>query len=104
LGHGDGVANIVEYATGLDPNDASESSALNIASSLTHPGELEVTFPRIVDPALTYTLQGTKDLLPNNWLTTWTGGGTANDLVVIPESMWPSNQPRYFFRLVVSHE
>lgn len=99
----DGTLNLIEYATGLDPNNSSESEALQVGPSQTNPGEMEVTFDRILDPTLDYTLEGTNDLGATSWPEIWSGTGASAEPVVIPESMWPSNQTEYFFRLKVSY-
>jgi len=98
----DGISNLLEYATGLDPNDPSDRRVLEITSSSTNPDELEVRFNRIVDPALSYDLQGSDTLLPNDWASVFTAVGAASDTVIIPESTW-GDEPRYFFRLQVDY-
>ena len=98
---GDGISNLLEYAVGLNPNDSSESSVLDIVQSATNPDELEVRFNRIADPAIHYILQGSNTLLPDDWTTILSTTGTANGTVVAPESSWPA-ESKYFFRLEVT--
>lgn len=98
----DGVVNLLEYATGLNPNDPSEFSVIKIQESLANPGQLEVTFDRIEDPSLTYTLQGSETLLPDDWDPIWTETGTAAETITRPQSEWP-NQDNYFLRLQVNY-
>ena len=100
---GDGLANLLEYATGLDPNNAADSCVLEVTPSPTNATEQVVTFNRIADSSLTYTLEGTNDLSLVNWTTVSTTTGSAAGPVTIPQSAWPSNQARYFFRLVVGY-
>ena len=98
----DGVSNLLEYATGLNPNDPTDHCVLEIASSPTNPEELEVRFNRITDSALSYELQGSDTLLPNDWDSVFTTTGLADDTVTIPESEW-GDEARYFFQLQVSY-
>ncbi|MGJ8724274.1 MAG: LamG-like jellyroll fold domain-containing protein [Roseibacillus sp.] len=99
----DGLANLVEYATNLNPNDSSDSCAFQIASSPTNPDELQVTFHRIADANLSYMVEGSPDLSASSWSTIWNSFGNSAGLVTLPEALWPSNEPTYFLRLKVSN-
>ena len=74
-----------------------------IRHSLTNVGELEVTFNRIADSNLTYTLSSSDDLTPGSWSSIWTGTGTSAGTVTVPESAWPNSESQHFFRLEVSY-
>ena len=99
---GDGVANFVEYATGLNPNEASDSSVLEMRESSTNPGELEVVFNTIADSTLSYTLEGSDTLHANDWESLKTVIGADEEPVVTAESEWPDHA-NYFFRLRVNY-
>jgi fibronectin-binding autotransporter adhesin len=60
---GDGIDNLVEYATNTSPV-ASNASAV-VAG--TNAGRLTLTFPRIDDPTLRYTVEGRDDLVTGTW-------------------------------------
>lgn len=62
---GDGLANLVEYATHTSPVAANFSP---VAAGL-QSGHLTLTFPRIDDPALRYTVEGRDDLTSGSWTT-----------------------------------
>ena len=100
---GDGVANLLEYATGLDPKNPQESCALEMIPWPVNPNLLAVTFNRIADPDLTYTLAATADFSDGNWPALLTIPGTAAAPVTTPETIWGVNSPRFFFRLEVSY-
>jgi hypothetical protein len=97
----DGVSNLLEYATGLNPNDASDSRILELKHSLSSPGELEISFDTIDDSSLRYTLQESDTLLPDDWDPIWSGTGSGDETIVIPQSAWPDLNA-CFFRLEVS--
>jgi len=97
----DSDGNLLEYATGLDPNDPSDRRVLEITSSSTNPDELEVRFNRIFDPALNYNLQGSSTLLQDDWDSLILTTGAENDTVIVPQSVW-GNEAQYFFRLQVN--
>ncbi|MGJ8653632.1 MAG: carbohydrate-binding protein [Opitutaceae bacterium] len=94
----DGILNLIEYATGTDPNSPS------IASFTIQPSAgsgLEVSFDRILDPSLNYIVEGTDNLGSVIWDPIWTGTGASADEVVVPDTLWPSGV-KYFLRLSVS--
>ncbi|MEY4489173.1 MAG: hypothetical protein RIQ79_1681 [Verrucomicrobiota bacterium] len=62
---GDGIPNLVEYATGTDPTVANSSPV----TAGTSGGHLTLTFPRIDDPLITYTVKGRDDLIAGTWTT-----------------------------------
>lgn len=96
----DGTLNLIEYATGTDPNTPGPSP-LSIRPAMPGPG-MELAFDRINDPSLNYFIEGTDDLSAIPWSPVWSGTGTSEGTVTIPENAWPSGHSRYFFRLGVS--
>jgi rhamnogalacturonan endolyase len=69
---GDGVSNLLEYATGSDPTlTSSPPDQLSVSGSY-----LQLTFPRIADPALTYTVSASADLA--SWTGIWSSTGPSN--------------------------
>mgnify|MGYP001821583489 CR=1 FL=1 len=99
----DGIVNLIEYATGLDPNVSQATRPIEMRWNAGET-ELEVVFNRIDDSLLNYVLQSTDDLSSTDWDPVWSGTGTANESVSVPESAWPSGQPSYFFRLKISRD
>ena len=99
---GDGVSNLLEYATGSDPTTA---GAEPLSFENNTDGLLEVSFSRINDSSLTYELESSSDLKANSWESIWTGQGTAVDTITVSRDDWPSEvsqSPRSFFRLKVN--
>lgn len=99
----DGVANLVEYATGSDPKIAGAA-----AYSTARAGNfLALTYTRIADTSLTYTVQGSSDLV--TWTTVSTDNnpstGAANlaGQVTVTDTVSTSGAPRRFLRLKVSY-
>ncbi len=92
----DGLFNLLEYATGTDPN-IPNGPPLSIG-----PG-MELSFDRIADPSLNYLIEGTDDLAAPTWAPVWSGTGSSAGTVTVPEAAWPSGHDFYFFRLGVSY-
>jgi autotransporter-associated beta strand protein len=61
----DGIPNLVEYATNTNPTIAGPS----VITAGTSGGHLTLTFPRIDDPTITYTVKGRDDLVTGSWTT-----------------------------------
>ncbi|MEP4077857.1 InlB B-repeat-containing protein [Haloferula sp.] len=97
----DGTANLLEYATGTDPNTPGPSP-LTIGP-VSGGSDLELRFDRILDPSLNYLIEGTDNLEALSWDPVWSGTGTSAGPVPIPEAAWPSGHDYYFFRLGVSY-
>jgi|GEM_PF-3334238 len=108
---GDGIPNLLEYATNTSPV-AANISPLVVANV---GGRLALTFTRISDPAVTYLVQGTNDLgstwttitpfsgtNPTTGFTPSTPSATETETVQIVDSELLSAQPRRFLRLQVS--
>lgn len=94
----DGVTNLLEYALGTDPTFASAPGYQAQADS----GMLRLTFNRIADPLLAYTVQGSSTLAA--WDDIWTSTGTANTPgpVTVADPAALSSFPRRFLRLRVT--
>jgi len=60
----DGISNLIEYATNTSPIAANGPVVVQGINA----DRLTLTFPRIDDPALTYTVQGRNDLVAGSWL------------------------------------
>ena len=99
---GDGVSNLIEYATGSDPNDASDSQAVEVGRSLANPDELVISFNTIADPSLTYLLQASESLQPDDWETLFPTNSGGQSTIVITPSMLSDHSHR-FFRLLVTN-
>jgi fibronectin type 3 domain-containing protein len=99
----DGITNLIEYATGTEPLTANAAPALVLGQAA---GRLTVTFNRIADPLITYTVRGNNDLA-NAWTETpvFTSTGTENvaDTQVISDSVLISAQPKRFLRLEITY-
>lgn len=98
----DGRANLFEYATGTEPRVADSGPAAVLGQA---DGKLTLTFTRIADAALTYTVRGSSDLA-SAWMETpvFTSTGAANLAATVTaiDSVTVSTQPRRFPRLAVS--
>jgi autotransporter-associated beta strand protein len=101
---GDGLSNVLEYATGGDPTLAAPA---NITTGRS--GEfLTLTYTRIADPALTYSVEGTNDLA-----TTWLevddvlganpATGSAAGSVTVVDTVSVATAGKRFLRLRVTY-
>lgn len=100
---GDGVPNLVKYATGLSPLTSSPNSPATVARS----GDgtrMEITFNRIADPTLTYTVEAADDV-NGSWSPIWTSSGSSNmaGKVTVQDTALVQDKPRRFLRLTVQH-
>lgn len=93
---GDGVSNLLEYALGTNPSSAASVSTPSLQSTGTN---LQLSFTRLSDPYLTYTVQGSSDLL--SWSDVWSGSGVAGPITVTDTAGLAVN-PRRFLRLRVT--
>ena len=101
---GDERANLLEYATGTSPwvPDAGPAVTPGLSPDGT---KLTLTFNRIADPALTYTVEATNDLTISPWPeTVWTGAGAANTAgsVTITDTAAIATHPHRFLRLRIT--
>jgi hypothetical protein len=99
---GDGCSNLLEYATGSDPNNAGAGSA-TVLGKTADGTRLTLTFTRIADSSLTYTVQATNSLA-STWTDIWSSTGAANTAgsVTVPDVEDISSNPKRFLRLKVS--
>ena len=97
----DGVLNLVEYATGTNPN--TPGGAPFVIRHATDGSGLEVAFDQIEDPNLNYMVEGTDDLSDGIWDPIWSGTGTSVGEVIVSDTFWPSGASGYFLRLNVSY-
>jgi alpha-L-fucosidase len=99
----DGRDNLLEYAVGSDPKQP--DGALAGAPGRTADGlRLTLTFDRIADPALTYTVEAADSPDQAVWTAIWTSTGASNTAgsVTIPDTELISAHPRRFLRLKVA--
>jgi hypothetical protein len=81
---GDGRKNIVEYATGTEPNAFTAASPAT--AGITPDGlRLTVTFNRIADPALVYSVAAANSL-HSSWTSIWSSTGPSNTVGTITVS------------------
>ncbi len=100
----DGLVNLLEYALAGDPLAADSAPQPVAALTLGLPPSLVLSFNRVADPALTYTVQATDALDAAAWSAIWTSTGEDNTdgpvTVTDPEPL--SEKPRRFLRLQVT--
>ncbi len=100
----DGRGNLLEYALGTLPNAADSSAPMVEGSATDGDGtHATLTFNRIADPALVYTVEASDDLI--TWAPIWTSTGAQNvaGSVVATDSEVRENHERRFLRLRVSN-
>ena len=103
---GDGLSNILEYATGSSPI---ASGPANV--TLDRSGDfLSLTFNRVADASITYTVEGTDDLTnPASWiavddvLSVNPATGTAADPVTVIDTVSVSGAGKRFLRLRINY-
>ncbi|EIP96658.1 fibronectin type III domain-containing protein [Opitutaceae bacterium TAV1] len=100
---GDGLPNLLEYALGLDPLQSDSAGAI-VLDKTSDGQRLTLTFNRIADPDLTYTVEATGDLVAGEWITIYASTGTENiaGSVTVEDSELIADHPRRFLRLVVT--
>ena len=111
----DGRLNLLEYALGSNPTvvDSGPGFAVSTVS-----GQLSLTYTRIDDPTLTYTVQGRSDLATGAWSTvdpvaannplsgltgTQPGALETEPVTVVDPVVIGAGEPRRFLRLQVSY-
>lgn len=99
---GDGRPNLLEYALGTNPTNA-VSFADPVVTVVRD--RLVLTFDRIADASLVYTVEGTDSLTPPVWTAVWTSTGSDNTAgpVAVDDTVRISAQSMRFLRLTVSH-
>jgi hypothetical protein len=99
---GDGVPNLVEYATGGNPNQAGTAITPSLGALS---DRLRISFLVGTDPWITYQVQATSDLVSGSWTTVAEfrcGPGVAG-LTEVQDLQPTSLANRRFMRLVVTH-
>lgn len=95
----DGLANLIEYATGANPNAAGTS----VVAAGRNLNVLTLTYTRIADTSLTYTVEGTSDLVTWTPIATSTGSQNIAGQVTVEDTVSIATAPgRRFLRLKVS--
>ncbi len=96
----DGMPNLLEYALGSGPLDPGDTG-IPVCGVSASPSSLTLTFARVADPALTYVVQASADLL--TWTDIWSSTGAANVAgpVTVTDSTSLSTATRRFLRLRV---
>ena len=95
----DGVANLLEYALGGNPTEA-ETDLLPVATRVD--GHLTLSFLRIADGSLTYSVEASGNLA--DWNSVWSSSGDENveEIVSVPDPEALSAHARRFLRLRVT--
>lgn len=101
---GDGIPNLIEYATASDPASAASGNMPQIERVASEEGRrLRLVFRRIADPSLVYTVQAASD--PGDvWSPIWTSTGDQNaegEIIVSDNQLLAAPGAR-FLRLRVS--
>ena len=99
----DGIANLMEYGTGTDPNIPT-LSAPAVAGRSPDGTRLTLSFTRIADPALAYTVLASGDL--QGWSAIWNSTAAQNiaGTVIVPDPELSSEHSQRFLRLEISHQ
>lgn len=95
---GNGVSNLMEYALGLSANQS--SSSLTLPQASLNAGTLSLTFQRIADPLLTYTVEAGNS--PNALLPIWSSTGASNTAGQVTVEDTAASQTKRFMRLKVT--
>ncbi len=97
----DGLPNLLEYALGGDPLDP--LSAPVPACELPVGAALTLSFERVADPALVYTVEASDDLVAWEEVFVSTGAANAAGPVFVSDAvMHGAAHPRRFFRLLIA--
>ena len=102
----DGIANLLEYALGLDPNQSSASGAPLCSTSGAY---LTLAFNRQKSATdITYSVKATGDL-GSSWTQIWSsssvpygGGSNPSQQVTVQDTVPVSESPKRFMRLKVT--
>lgn len=100
---GDGIPNLMKYATGMSPLVSSTTQAATIARS-NDGTRITVTFNRIADPTLTYLVEAADDIT-GTWNPIWSSTGSSNvaGLITVQDTALISDKSHRFLRLRVTH-
>jgi hypothetical protein len=98
---GDGRPNLLEYALGTDPKASTPGGGLVLARV---GDQLVLTFGRIADPALVYSVEASDALGTTGWVSVWKSTGAANTAgpVSVGEAAWGPGGAARFLCLVVT--
>lgn len=94
---GDGLPNLLEYASDTDPQIANQGSLVSVAITTDSPPRLQIAFDRSPDPALIYSFEASSDL--QIWTTIDADPGLPGQFVVVTD---PMPEGRRFLRLKIS--
>jgi alpha-tubulin suppressor-like RCC1 family protein len=98
----DGRHNLLEYATATNPLNADPGSpALLSVSGIGRNSRLALTFSRILDPSLTYTVEASSSLVPGSWTSITPPTSPSIGPVTVADTGLMSAHPRRFLRLRV---
>ena len=97
----DGMMNLLEYAVDTDPK-ASSASPLALGKTLDGT-KMTITFTRIADPTLNYSVEAENDPATNPWPSIWSSTGPSNVAgpVTVDDLVPIISQPVRFLRLRV---
>jgi autotransporter-associated beta strand protein len=100
---GDGLVNLIEYALGGNPSVPDAAAVTPVAVASGSPARLAITFGRIADPLLTYSVRA-YDSLTDSGTVIWTSSGSENVAgpVTVSDVVEIAAAPRRFLRLEVS--
>jgi hypothetical protein len=98
---GDGRLNLLEYALNTNPAVPDAGPVLSTSSA---PSKLQLTFQRIADPALTYSVEAASDLATWDPTPIWTSTGAQNVAgpVTVTDSADIAATPHRFLRLRIT--
>jgi alpha-tubulin suppressor-like RCC1 family protein len=98
----DSRTNLVEYATGTSPINADSGSVATLAVAGTGANrQLTLTFRRIADPTLTYTVEASTTLAAGSWATIVPPALPLTGLVTVTDPTFMSGHTRRFLRLKI---
>lgn len=100
---GDGISNLLEYATNTSPTASGGTAGFSVVPS---GNNLALTYTRIADPALTYTVEGSSDLT-GAWSTLAVAGNPSTGVANVAGNVTitdptPFTSGKRFLRLKVS--
>jgi hypothetical protein len=96
---GDTLPNLLEYALNTDPR-AFTKDAISFTSSSSVVDAFNISFQRVADPMLVYTVESSSDL--KEWTPVWTSTGQANAAGEVTVTADTSGDDQKFFRVYVS--
>ncbi len=96
----DGRTNLVEYATGTSPINANSGPVATLAVAGTGANrQLTLTFNRIADPSITYTVEASTSLVAASWMTIVPPAEPLTGPVTVTDPTFMSSHSRRFLRL-----